>query len=374
MDISVEGGAIVPQARWMQFPGSDEIKAGYALCAEADHTDATLDDFQLNAARGSRAEKPNFNNMPYFLGFAVEGFKPYSSPPHVPIVPHDQFLNLAQVWTDQSIAAGDMLAPAPGTYAFQKAAAAKPVFIALQTVDRSSTAGLVYGMWAPMIDAAAIGRKIKTIELSGLAAGYGATSQFSETADAGDWLVTVVDAGSDNGETIVASDTENAIVFTTNDADNDGLNIQHNGEPFSFASGTSCYFGIDVKANDASTLDWFFGLAISDTTVLAATTDRAGFSVPAGDSSQAIKYLCEKNSTETNGETGTTMADDTWYRLEMYHDGSGNVRFAVDGEIVATVTTNVPDDERMSPTLAIRNASAAASVVSVRNMVCRQHV
>jgi hypothetical protein len=60
------------------------------------------------------------------------------------------------------------------------------------------------------------------------------------------------------------------------------------------------------------------------------------------------------------------MANDTYIRLGFYYDGISAVQYFVNGSIAgSSVTTNLPDDEDMTITIAIQNGEAVAKTMTV---------
>ena len=192
------------------------------------------------------------------------------------------------------------------------------------------------------------------------------TGKFSETANLGQWLVTVVDDNPDNGEVVAVADDAvgGQLTLTTNDADNDALNLQINGEAWQAASGKTLIFEIRMKGTDVSEFDWFVGLAVADTDVLGGVTDRIGFECP--DSTGDIDAVCEKDSTQTSTDSGKDLADATFVVLRFEVHGTSKVKYYVDGALVAThASTNLPEDEALTPTICVRNDGAAANTMTV---------
>ena len=190
----------------------------------------------------------------------------------------------------------------------------------------------------------------------------GRGGKYDETADSGEWLVTVVDGGGDNGETITVQDNvDNGITkFTTNDADNDALNLQRNGEGFRLKTGRQLLMEFRLAIVDVDKTDWLIGLAITDTTLLDGTTDGLYFRVPAGDSSQQITAVAEKSSVETVLSTGVSVTDNEYVILRMEAYELGRVLVYVNGAYTGELVTNLPL-EHMTPSLHIRNAGAQAN-------------
>ena len=192
-----------------------------------------------------------------------------------------------------------------------------------------------------------------------------AQGKFSELANMGDWLVTLVDGGTDNGEVIVIADDAAGghLTLTTNDADDDSIEMQMNGEAWKLATGKTLVFEVRMKGADVSEFDWFVGLAITDTTVMTAVTDRIGFECP--DSTGDIDAICEKDSSQTTTDSAQDLADDTFVTLRFEAEGTGKVRYYVDGSLVATHTTNIPENEALTPTICVRNDGAAANTMTL---------
>ena len=195
-----------------------------------------------------------------------------------------------------------------------------------------------------------------------IASGQG---KFSELANLGDWLVTLVDGGGDNGEVIVVADdgVGGLLTLTTNDADNDSIEMQMNGEAWQLASGKDVVFEVRMKGTDVSEFDWFVGLAITDTTTMTASSDRIGFECP--DSTGDIDAISEKDSTQTTTDSGKDLTDNTFVVLRFETSGTGTVRYYVNGALVAKHTTNIPEDEALTPTICIRNDGAAANTMTL---------
>lgn len=198
------------------------------------------------------------------------------------------------------------------------------------------------------------------------------SARFSEVADAGEWLVTNVDGGADNGETIVVSDTLHGgyLEITTNDADDDLVSMQKNGLCVTPQAGKDIWFETKFRVNDSDTADWFIGLAAATTGVLAAVTNVLGFIVAAGDSSEVINIVGDKATAEDANSTGVSIANTTDVTMGFYVNGVTSVTCWANNAIVtaaAIATANIPI-VALSPIIECRNASAAASVFSVDYM------
>lgn len=176
--------------------------------------------------------------------------------------------------------------------------------------------------------------------------------------------VTLVEAGV-GGETtvaLVAGADMGELLITTDNAENDGANIQWKGEAFKLASGKPAYFGIRFKTGEATESDILVGLCITNTDLLGGMTDGAYFRKV--DGSAAVSAVLEKDSSETTG-AAFTLAADTYYTLEILFDGT-NVDFYVDGVALTRLAqTNLPDDEYLTPSIHFLTGNAAVETMNV---------
>ena len=177
---------------------------------------------------------------------------------------------------------------------------------------------------------------------------------------AGDWTVTETDAGA----TQALTDGDGGLLLITNTAaDNDLVSLQKKGESFRFATGKALFFEARFKVSDATQSDVVIGLQITDTTPLDVTD---GVFFIKADGAATVDFRVEKNNTATTASAMATMADDTYIRLGFYYDGVSAVQYFVNGSIAgSSVTTNLPDDEDMTITIAIQNGEAVAKTMTV---------
>jgi|GEM_PF-5867521 len=201
--------------------------------------------------------------------------------------------------------------------------------------------------------------------------------KFSETPDKGNWLLTVVDGDTDNGEVCKVTDDGpgGLLELTTNDANADSCELQLNGEAFALQVGKELTYRTRLALKDVSASDLFVGLAITDTTVLAGVSDRVGFQV---DHDGNIDCLVEQDTTEYKVDSEVDIADcaaigsfaTKGVELAFHWDGVDTVKFSIDGTVVKAFTDNgstilIPDDEALTPTFAIKAAAAAAQTLWV---------
>ena len=192
------------------------------------------------------------------------------------------------------------------------------------------------------------------------------------TGDPTEWTMTVTEAGAGGDSTFKSQDGPGGLGrITTDNADNDGVNAQLNGEAFELTSDQVLYFGaFGVKINDVTQSDLFLGLAITDTDILGGVTDRIGFQ--SIDAEALLKFAVEKNNAETLSASLHTLVDAAAVDLEFYFDGL-TLEVFVDGVSVATpAVTNLPDDEQLRVSWQFLTGEAVAQTCDIDKLVCIQ--
>lgn len=162
------------------------------------------------------------------------------------------------------------------------------------------------------------------------------------------------------------------LLFTTGGTNNNGIQIQPIGEAFYFANRYPAYFGCEFKCNDVDQVDVFLGLGLTDTSHLAAADTDIGFRTD--DESATLQFILEKDTNESSSNVAT-LTDDTFVVAEWYYDGADYVYAYVNGVLAATVArtdTNFPNDEHMTPTIAILTGEDSANTLTVRWCRCIQ--
>lgn len=216
------------------------------------------------------------------------------------------------------------------------------------------------------------------IKFSGTASGYKALKEapmgFSATIDSfgffddfvrvdddqtNDWTV-VKDTGASVG---ISADTQYGVLNLTSAAttDNDGASIQGN-EIFKVTAGKNIYFCARIQCNDADQTDIDVGLTVNFATnpeAITTAADQIIFRVVDGDAS--ILCYTEKDGTATSTDSGVDLADSTWVKLEILVESTNAVKFFINGSLVATHTTNIPDDEELTVAAASVSGSATGT-------------
>lgn len=177
------------------------------------------------------------------------------------------------------------------------------------------------------------------------------------------WTVTLVETGAGESTITKPDGIGGELLLTTDAADNDGINMQVAGESFELTSDQSAvYFGIRMKSGEATQSDFLVGLCITDTDLLGGMTDGVYFRKV--DASTSVSAVTEKNSTETETTGVLTFAADTYYTFEFYYVGA-TVYFYVNGSLVATHTTNIVDDEAITPSIHFLSGNAAIETMTI---------
>lgn len=180
------------------------------------------------------------------------------------------------------------------------------------------------------------------------------------------WNTTLVETGA--GETtlaLVGGSATGELLITTDAADNDGANVQAKGEAFILSGSLPCYFGIRLKAGEATQSDFLVGLCITDTDLLQGMTDGVYFRKV--DASTSVSFVVEQDSGETETAGVLVFAADTYYVLEFVYDGM-NVYAYVDGVLVATVAAsnaNFPNDEYLTPSFQFLSGNAFVETMTI---------
>jgi hypothetical protein len=177
---------------------------------------------------------------------------------------------------------------------------------------------------------------------------------------AGSWTVTETQAGA----TQALTDGDGGLLLITNTAaDDDLVSLQKVGESFRFASGKKLFFEARFKVSDATQSDFVVGLQITDTTPLDVSD---GVFFIKADGSTSVSLVVEKNGTATTTASVATAANDTFIRLGFYYNGASAIEYFVNGVTLGTsVTTNLVDDEDLTPTFAIQNGEAVAKTMTM---------
>jgi hypothetical protein len=189
------------------------------------------------------------------------------------------------------------------------------------------------------------------------------------TGDLTGFTSTVVEVGAGTSTAVLA---DNTLLITTAGNESDSLNLQLKGEAFKLDAATKyVYYGINFQINDVDQTDLFTGLFITDNEIQGGVSDGVYFE--SLDESADLNFVLEKNNTETTSASAVhTLVDATNVTLEFVFDGT-YIDAWVDGVLQTRLaTTNLPNDEFLTPTIEFENGEAAAQTMTVNWWRCIQ--
>lgn len=197
------------------------------------------------------------------------------------------------------------------------------------------------------------------------------------TGDPVDAVVTVTEAGGGGDSTLVnAQSAGYNLLFTTDNADYDGINYQRKGEAFKLEAGKPLAFRAKIKASEATQSDLLVGLCELKTDLLKTGTAHGitasnvegvfFFKADGATTIQAQSYKDGSSVASANASAAMSTSD-TYY--EIYWDGT-TVYFYLDGVLV-TSTTSIPDGD-LTVSINFRTGSAAAITAYVADLSCIQ--
>lgn len=365
------------------YEGSDSIYEGMALCYNHDTTtnwfggsvdsvgvvtaSSTTAEGSQNEGKYIRVEKPSTSNKRFPAGVVAKGSWCGTTGPKVVdvYVPNGA---IVPVYTDKSVTINDKAYLEPAAYTVPNVNTADGVCIGIfmETVDRSSTAGLALcKIQQPdlndLANASTLGVGIspllwgdapikETANDPGLGINY--FNDFMDEVDVttGDgWTLTLVDTKGSLGVEAVAAGGVLALTSATGDSADDGIQAQLKNCAVKPAAGVNTWFEARVKVSDA-TQQWFCGLAAVDTTLIASgviddVSDKVGFFHHAASTDNKVSSITARTSADDATADVASVVDDTWMTIGFKITGITTVDFYVNGVLVESgaVTANVPN-------------------------------
>ena len=149
-----------------------------------------------------------------------------------------------------------------------------------------------------------------------------------------------------------------------------GINVQRAGWAVTPAAGQIIAFEGRLKAADIATgPEFFWGLSIVDTTIIASSanssTDHVGFESVTDNN--ILLFQTEDGSTRVSGATSPhTLVDDTWVKLGFRIIGTDQVIVYVNGEAVNvgfSATPDVPEGSVLVPSLVCQSGGTTDPIV-----------
>ena len=180
------------------------------------------------------------------------------------------------------------------------------------------------------------------------------TDSYEQVADGRDGILSIVTSVNDNdyaffqrGRTIKSSTSAY-------------------GESFALASGKKVWFKARLKADDVDACSLKTGLVVIDSTDPIETANADGLWFYSADGSTNLDFYTYKSSAGTISDTGiTTIADDTYFTISFYFDGTSYIRYYVNGNLEGEASTSSYPTTELAPSFGIMNGSAAQSTLSI---------
>jgi hypothetical protein len=361
------------------FEGTDTLREGMAFCYNHDTTNNHLKYDKGNAQRGTTTaegyqnegkywfvEAASTANMKFFAGvLAGKSHAGKTGPRHIDI--YEPNGAIAVVWTDKSVTIGDIayLEPTELTVINDATAGGLAVGVFMETVDRSSTAGLALckivhpDVMAALPAASTLGKGQSPL-LWGDAPVVDPNSPSDDYVYFADWD-REVDVTTGDGWTLTQSNSTGVIaveavapggVLQINSEGaqaDDSINAQLKNVAVLPAAGTNIWCEMRLKIGDA-TQQWFAGLAAVDTTLMASgvlddASDKVGFCHAAADTDDKVSSVTARTSAEDETSDVADVTDDTYMTVGFKITGLTSVKFYVNGVLVETGVTaaNIPN-------------------------------
>lgn len=345
---------------------TDTVEGGMVL--KEDVSQSTIQD---RATKVTQCDFDNINARTYIVDARSAGAGDGEEIVVWPV--DDMLLGGLEVRSDETVASGDYLGCKVGSYYATVGAVmdGKPFAQALEAGTPGSGGS------------AAV--ECNVGPYSEFADGYATSHQKMITDgtnfDADQYLLTVVDGGTDNAHVFGFAGTGLWLV-TTNDASGDNVNFEHKGIALSLASTKNAYVKFEgVTIADVSESNVILGLAPygSNSSDWYAANSAAGPDDFIGwrlDNDGNLDTRMAKNATQTNsnGDTGVDWADGETYDLHFAKLGS-SVYFwhkkstASSPTLIDTYTANIPDDVTLTVGGQHETANAAAETISFKRLV-----
>lgn len=179
------------------------------------------------------------------------------------------------------------------------------------------------------------------------------------------WLFTITEGG---GATLLADQVDSlggVARLTTGGGDNDGINMQVQGEAFTFTAEYPTYFGCRIRMSDVDQCDFIAGLCVTDSDLVGGMSEGVYFRHL--DGGTALNFVLEEATVETATAYAPALTDTTWYTLEFVYEG-GSMRWYVNGvRQTSPALTNLPNGAGfwLTPSLEFLAGEALAKTLDI---------
>ncbi len=189
------------------------------------------------------------------------------------------------------------------------------------------------------------------------------------TGDPTGYVMTPIETGTSDSVVVNSETLAEALLFTTDNLEYDGINLQAKNVAFKCEADKPMYFGIKCIASEATNLDLLVGMFIKKTDPLNESGSHAVNSSAEGiffykvDGGTVLAFQVYKDGVLTNTANYATAMGTIAAVYEFYWDGT-DLKAYIDNIHVATFTTGMPDTE-LVPTVNVRAGDGNARTLSV---------
>lgn len=169
------------------------------------------------------------------------------------------------------------------------------------------------------------------------------------------WTVTAASTGT----AALTAVNGGALLLTTADADEDLIQAQRTTATWLPVAGKKTFFKARLKVLTAAATDFFVGLSVIDTSLIAAsaigTTEAIGFFKAAAATTCTFYNRLDGTTGSTSASSIGTVADDTFFTVGFYYNGVDKVYYMFNDVILGSVSgaaTYLPNTV-MSPSVAL---------------------
>ena len=191
------------------------------------------------------------------------------------------------------------------------------------------------------------------------------------TGDPSGWTLTPVEAGLGGDSTVKIDDAVGGwLLFTTDNAIADGVNLQMKGEIWKLVTGKLLWFetSLYLTAQQIFNAELICGLCITQPALFGGMSDGVYFRK--ADATTNLEFVTEKNTVETSQVVLT--ATDAVTRLGFHFDGAGRVYPVVNGTVGIPHLLTIPDDEELTISYEFLTGAAAVNYLHVDWVRCIQ--
>ena len=182
---------------------------------------------------------------------------------------------------------------------------------------------------------------------------------------AGDWTITVVDGGTDSAQVTSVADADGGVLtVTTNNADNDNVCLEAQGESWKFEAGKKLWLAARFSVSDADDSDLVIGLHSTDTNPFStAPAQRAWFALTEG--AATLTFNVDNNTVDASSGTVVTLADATMVEVAAYYDGATTITLYANGAKAGEMTGVAIPATELALGFAVQTGAAAVRTMLV---------